>query len=229
MILSVFMISILTSTAYSVSMPIEKKDTNIVKVESKEKTVKHVITWNANGGKIGTKKTMTTSVNKGSKLNKLVTTPKRSGYEFKGWYTNKNGGKKITKNTVPTKNTIYYAIWKKNTNTGAKKLVGTWNMKNYSSIGSLAITYTFKKDGTYSESSRRASYSNSGRVTYTKYLEKGHWSTSGSTVYFTKRKYQTDYVTTWTSIKNKSEKLRFGSDDKGQYFLDNNNRKTYKA
>lgn len=41
--------------------------------------------------------------------------PKRKGYKFKGWYTKKSGGKKITTNNVYTKekSTWLYARWKK--------------------------------------------------------------------------------------------------------------------
>jgi uncharacterized repeat protein (TIGR02543 family) len=42
-------------------------------------------------------------------------TPKRSGYKFKGWYTKKSGGKKVTaKSKVAIlKTTTLYARWKK--------------------------------------------------------------------------------------------------------------------
>ena len=40
-------------------------------------------------------------------------TPKRSGYKFKGWYTKKNGGTKITSSTVPAKSYTVYAHWGK--------------------------------------------------------------------------------------------------------------------
>jgi len=83
----------------------------VYSVESKEKSVKYKVTWNANGGKIGNKKTVTTNVNKGSKLGTLPKTT-RPGYELKGWYTKKTGGTKINKNTKPKKNIAYYAQWK---------------------------------------------------------------------------------------------------------------------
>ena len=67
------------------------------------------ITWNANGGKIGSKATKTISYTKGKKIAKLQTV-KRSGYTLKGWYTKKSGGKKVTKNTK-AKKTTYYAQW----------------------------------------------------------------------------------------------------------------------
>ena len=40
----------------------------------------------ANGGKVGTKKAVTTTVKKGAKVN-LAKTPKMTGYTFQGWYS----------------------------------------------------------------------------------------------------------------------------------------------
>ena len=112
-------------------------------VESKEKTVqKYKVTWNANGGKIGSKKTVSTSVQKGSKVGTLKKAT-RSGYALKGWYTKKTGGTKITKNTKPKKNTSYYAQWKKTT-TKKNSVVGRWKENSHG-----LIEYTFKSDGTY--------------------------------------------------------------------------------
>ncbi|MDR2966715.1 MAG: InlB B-repeat-containing protein [Methanobacteriaceae archaeon] len=89
--------------------------TKTYSVESKEKSVKCKITWNANGGKFGSKKTITTYGKTNTKLGKLPTiTPKRSGYKFLGWYSSKVGGMKITKNSVPLKTSVNtYAHWKK--------------------------------------------------------------------------------------------------------------------
>ena len=66
----------------------EKKDTGIT-IDSKTKTIGYKITWNANGGKIASKKTITSGVVKGQKIAKLPPTPKRTGYTLKGWYTKK--------------------------------------------------------------------------------------------------------------------------------------------
>ena len=119
-ILSVFMISMVVATASAASVPNnEKKDTGIV-IDSKSKTVNYKVTWNANGGKIGTKKTVTTTVNKGSKV-KLPAAPKRTAHTFTGWFTKSSGGNKITANTKPTKDVTYYAQWKKN-----PRIVETW-------------------------------------------------------------------------------------------------------
>jgi len=123
-------------------------ENKIYSIESKKKAVNLKITWNANGGKLGSKKTTVTTVKKGSKLNKLLATPKRSGYSFNGWYTKKTGGKKITKNTKPSKSVTYYAQWKKGSsrvlNSEEKKLVGTWG-NEYDGF----MRFTFYADGTY--------------------------------------------------------------------------------
>ena len=124
----------------------------VYSIESKEKSVKYKITWNANGGKIETKKTKITYAKKGSKLGKLPTTPKLAGYSFKGWYTKKSGGTKISENTNPKKSTTYYAQWKKKTDTTTNpnidsKLLDTWS---YFGSYSTRYMYTFKNDGTFS-------------------------------------------------------------------------------
>jgi len=71
------------------------------------------VKWDANGGKIGTAKVTTTTVTKDVKLGKLPKTPKKVGYAFKGWYTKKSGGTKITTNTIAKKKVTYYAQWAK--------------------------------------------------------------------------------------------------------------------
>ncbi|MCL2157625.1 MAG: InlB B-repeat-containing protein [Methanobrevibacter sp.] len=117
LVMLVFSIGLATASATSV-IKTEKKDSGLT-IESKGKVASYKVTWNANGGKIGTKKTKVTMVKKGSKIGKLAS-PKRSGYTFKGWYTKKSGGKKITKNTKPTKRVTYYAQWKKGTQSSSQ-------------------------------------------------------------------------------------------------------------
>jgi uncharacterized repeat protein (TIGR02543 family) len=68
------------------------------------------IKFDANGGTIGTKITKTKSVRKNKKIGKLPTAA-RTGYVFKGWFTKKSGGKKISKNTRAKRSTTYYAQW----------------------------------------------------------------------------------------------------------------------
>jgi uncharacterized repeat protein (TIGR02543 family) len=70
-------------------------------------------TFDANKGKVSGKAKFAKSVKYDTKLGKLPT-PKRKGYKFKGWYTKKSGGAKITASTeMPAKNVTYYAQWKK--------------------------------------------------------------------------------------------------------------------
>lgn len=89
LVLSVFMISIITATAYAVNTPTEKKI-----VEFKEKKVSaYNIKWDANGGKIGTKKTVTTTVKKSAKV-KLVNIPKKLVILSKDGIVRKTVGKK---------------------------------------------------------------------------------------------------------------------------------------
>lgn len=65
--------------------------------------------FNANKGKVSKK---SKTVQGGKKYGKLPT-PKRKGYKFKGWYTKKSGGRKVTKNTSvsATKKHTLYAHW----------------------------------------------------------------------------------------------------------------------
>ena len=75
-IVSVFMISVVAATAYAVNPHTEKN------VEYKEKKVLTLkIKWDANGGVVNSKKTVTTTVKKGAKI-KLPKTPKMTGYTF---------------------------------------------------------------------------------------------------------------------------------------------------
>ena len=123
--------------------------TNDQYVDAASKKVKKVkVTYNANGGKIGSKKTISTNINKGSKLKKFPTTPKRTGYAFKGWYTKKTGGKKVNMNTKLSKSVVLYAQWMKITS--ASKLVGHWQYEDYSGLRRFTlIDYYFYADGTF--------------------------------------------------------------------------------
>ena len=67
-----------------------------------------IVTLNANGGKLsGTSKI---KIAKGKAVGNLKK-PVRAGYTFKGWYTKKSGGTKITSKTKVKKNVTYYAHW----------------------------------------------------------------------------------------------------------------------
>ena len=130
-----------------------KKNTGIT-IDFKKKVSSYKVTWNANGGTIASKKTKVTNVKKGSKIGKLAT-PKRTGYTFKGWYTKKTGGSKVSVNNKPTKSITYTAQWllpiKWDANggkIGSKKIVST-SIKENTKIGKLPAKptrkgYTFK-------------------------------------------------------------------------------------
>jgi len=113
LIVVVMLFSLVPATAIVTNIQsTDTTDSSSVEI-NKVKAASCKITWNGNSGKIGTKKTTTTTVKKGTKIGKLPTTPKRVGYAFKGWYTKKTGGTKITKNTVAKKKVTYYAQWTK--------------------------------------------------------------------------------------------------------------------
>ena len=72
------------------------------------------VTLNANGGTLvgenGVAASLKLPVAKGQAVGTLPT-PTRTGYAFKGWYTKKSGGTKITAKTKVTKNVTWYAQW----------------------------------------------------------------------------------------------------------------------
>ena len=72
------------------------------------------ITFDGNGGSPANS-TMTTT---GKKLASLPTATRSGRYSFDGWYTEKNGGTKITTATVFDKNTTVYAHWTYTGSTG---------------------------------------------------------------------------------------------------------------
>ena len=72
------------------------------------------ITFDGNGGR-PTNSTMTTT---GKKLASLPIATRSGRYSFDGWYTEKNGGTKITTATVFDKNTTVYAHWTYTGSTG---------------------------------------------------------------------------------------------------------------
>jgi hypothetical protein len=135
---------------------------------------------------------------------------------------------KVNKNTVPKKSTTYYAQWGKTLTTSEKRMVGTWNMKQSAGSTSLSVSYIFREDKTYSSLTLRISSDNRGRVSSSKSQSIGSWSVSGNTIHFTNRQFQSNN-NNWMSIADSSLKLRLGSDEKGQYFLDDYDRKTYKS
>jgi len=194
LIVSVFMISMFVATASAVDVPInEKKDGGIV-IDSKSKTANYKIIWNANGGKIGDKNSVSTFVKKSSKINKLATTPKKSTYKFLGWYTKKNGGKKISVNTIPKKSVTYYGQWK-------LKVIGTWKDNSNS--------FVFKKNGKFSYTQISGSKST---------VTEGNYKVSVKTIAFTN--IVTNPGKANEQGRNNTEfEYKFVKDDAGEYIM----------
>jgi uncharacterized repeat protein (TIGR02543 family) len=73
---------------------------------------KYTVTYNANGGKIGTATTAAKTVTYAAKY-VLPANPTRSGYKFVGWFTAKTGGTQVTSSTAVkiTKAQTLYAHW----------------------------------------------------------------------------------------------------------------------
>lgn len=66
----------------------------------------YTVTFDANGGSVS----QTSAVTVVGKLTSLPT-PTYNGYNFLGWYTQKDGGDEVTTDTVFTKDTTIYAHW----------------------------------------------------------------------------------------------------------------------
>ena len=69
---------------------------------------KYVITYNANGGEVSQ---TTQKVNVGESINSMPTPSAPIGKEFDGWYTELDGGIKITESYTPIDDMTLYAHW----------------------------------------------------------------------------------------------------------------------
>jgi uncharacterized repeat protein (TIGR02543 family) len=114
-------------------------------VYAASKTKSYKVSFKVNGGKQLAKAKRTKTVKMGKKYGKLPTV-KRAGYTFKGWYTKKNGGKKVTaKSIVPKTKKVkkLYAHWKKNTKKSDKDADDGKSAKD----AKKPITVTFDLNG----------------------------------------------------------------------------------
>ena len=66
----------------------------------------YTVTFDANGGSVS----QTSAVTVAGKLTSLPT-PAYDGYDFLGWFTDKEGGDKVTTDTVFTADSVIYAHW----------------------------------------------------------------------------------------------------------------------
>ena len=93
-----------------------QKGKNAVKKSARKKGKKITIKLKPNKGKL---KKRTKKVYKNGTYGKLPK-PTRKGYKFKGWYTKKSKGKKVTSKTKVSKR-VLYAHWKKLSKKSKKK------------------------------------------------------------------------------------------------------------
>jgi len=239
MITAILLFSVVPAITFATNTDTTDNSNEKILVKAKAATIK--VTWNANGGKIGTKTTKITKIKKGSKINKLPATPKRVGYSFKGWYTKKTGGTKITTKTKPKKKVTYFAQWNKKTNSTTsrvltdkeKNLVGYWSANEgsgsaYDSISGgymypigTGLAYSFHANGTF----YHVTIINSGVSRFMQIIE-GSWRESGGTIYLTNTisKNSRDGGNTFTAWathwqESKSMKIQLGTDATGQYFV----------
>ena len=104
----------------------------------------YTITFNANGGSVGTVLTVTYDSTYGT-----LPTPSRTGYSFAGWFTAASGGSQVTNSTKVsiTSNQTLYAHWNINSygvtinTSNANKSTGSLNI-NYGGNGTVTITPT---------------------------------------------------------------------------------------
>lgn len=154
------------------------------------------VTWTANTY------TLTYNVNGGSALSsatKMITyddtlgelaTPKRKGYTFKGWYTAKTKGTKVTSSTKVTGDITIYAQWAKVTKPGK---VTIQSVKNSSK---KAMKITLKKvksaDGYEIRYSTKKSMKSAKKVTTKKTTATIKKLKKGKTYYVQARVYKID-------------------------------------
>ncbi len=86
--------------------------TKAIKPTAKPATVSYRVTYQGNGGKIGNV-TLKTATKKKNEILGTLPTPKRSGYQFLGWYTRKTGGSKVSGQLKVQGNLTLYAQWQK--------------------------------------------------------------------------------------------------------------------
>jgi len=218
-VISVFIITVMVASIFA--LPVFSDN---YKVDAATKKVK--VTFNANGGKIGTKAKITAKIVKGQKIGSKLPAAKkmkRDGYKFVGWYKKANGGSKITAKIKATKKVTYYAKWKRVLSSTEQKLVGVWG--NYFD-GTQVLK--FNADGTYI-----------GYFHFTLGTDmraRGFWSIKNGMLYRVAQwGYQTNkdtagYIeewgytwTPWGEWEPSDYKVRFGIDDgsfKGKEYVD---------
>ncbi|MDD6857778.1 MAG: Ig-like domain-containing protein [Lachnospiraceae bacterium] len=153
---------------------------------SKPVTNKVKVTYIANGGKAGAKSKTVTYKKAYGKL----TTAKRKGYTFKGWYTKRSGGSKVTSKTKVKKKGMIklYAHWQKvkvskvsKITVKASKKKVTLKLKKVTGAKGYEITYSLNKN-----------FKSKKKITTTKTTVNINKLKSGKKYYIKVRAYKTD-------------------------------------
>ena len=151
---------------------------------------KYTVTFNANGG---TETSETRTVTYGNPYGELPTLT-RDGYTFAGWFTKKDGGTQVTKETVVTtvgKHTLY-ARWTKNSYevkfdaNGGKEAYESENVSHGDAYGEFPPDPTrtgYKFAGWYTEKNGGAKVEQGDVVTASHTLY-AHWTAKTCTVTF---------------------------------------------
>lgn len=104
-----------------------KKVTNPISVYVKYTSYEYLLTLNPNDGTLTVSDTQYTNDNPYKKFTSTINlgsyTPVRSGYNFKGWHTNKSSDEGETSSIKLTTPKTYYAIWK-------QLFTVTWNLNS---------------------------------------------------------------------------------------------------
>ena len=146
----------------------------------------YTVTFDANGGTVGTENAETDIEGKLAEL----PTPSRTGYTFKGWYTSATNGTEVTVDTVYTEDTTIYAQWnRKSSGGGTSFYTVTFNTNGGSKVASQRLKKNttakepteptkdgFEFGGWYTDKEFRNSYDFSANVTkalnlYAKWVE----------------------------------------------------------
>ena len=166
------------------------------------------VTFDANGGSIDTS---SRNVNCGETYGSLPT-PARDYYVFDGWYTDKNGGTKVTSSTSVTalENHILYAHW-------IQKGVSDWTLKSNMPSGAQIIDTKWTYDEkTFTES---GSYSLSGWIKYdTRRTGWGstqgplNWDPNNGERNVWSEQYETGRTHHWVYYRYRNPSNNYGSD-----------------
>ena len=158
------------------------------------------VTFNANGGSVGT---ASTTVYSGFQYGSLPT-PTRSGYTFDGWYTAASGGSKVTSSTIVSTdaNHTLYAHWKGmnytvkfNANGGSGTMANqSFVLGTAQNLTANAFTYTPKV--TFNENGGNAVSDASVAATF------GGWEDRSTTTYGGTTYKYTDFDAPGYAIRN---------------------------